>query len=87
MTDALYALLNNRDACSVTVYLSPKYRVTASYTRKPGNHHLGRTVAITYGKLNWAGRLFVAKYKRRNETLPVNEPQFKPWPKPRNRRK
>ena len=86
LTHALKALLES-DARSATVYLSPTMRVTASHIRRPGRRHLGSTVALTYGRLNWAGRLFVAKHKRRGVELPLNEPQLRAWPKPRKKRK
>jgi hypothetical protein len=86
MTHALEALLES-DARSATVYLSPTLRATASYTRKPGSGHLSNTVAITFGKPNWDGRLLIAKCKRRGIDLPIDEPQLKPWPKVRKRRR
>jgi hypothetical protein len=86
MTHALKALLES-DARSATVYLSPTMRVTASHVCKPGSDHLGSTVAVTYGKLNWAGRLFVDKYRRLNVPLPVNEPQLRAWPVPRKKKR
>lgn len=86
LTHALKALFES-DARSATVYLSPTLRVTASHMRRPGSGHLGNTVAITYGKLNWNGRLFVDKYRRLNVPLPINEPQLRAWPVPRKRKR
>lgn len=86
MVHALKALLGS-DARSATVYVSSKLRATASYTRKPGRQHLGSTVAITYGKPNWAGRLLLAKFKKRGWGLPINVPQLRAWPKPRKKRR
>lgn len=86
MVHALKALFES-DARSATVYLSSTERVTASHMRRPSGGHLGSTVAITYGKLNWNGRLFVNKYKRLNMPLPVNEPQFRAWPVPRKKKR
>jgi hypothetical protein len=83
MTHALEALLES-NVRSATVYLSPTLRVTASHTCKTG--HLSNTVAITYGKPNWAGRLLAAKCKRRGVPLPLGVPQLKPWPKLRGRK-
>ena len=87
MTHALWALLNSPEARSATVYLSPAMRVTAAYFRKPGSGHLGATIAVTYGKPNWAGRLLIAKCKRDGTALPINQPQLRPWAKLRKKRK
>lgn len=75
------------NARSSTVYVSPTYRVTASYVKKPGSGHLGNTVAITFGKLNWAGRLLLAKCKNRGIPLPLNKPILRDWPKTTRKRR
>ena len=70
-------------ARSATVYLSEEQRVTATHVHRPDKRSRSVTIAVTYGKLNWAGREFVKACKRAGEPFPVRKPQLKFWPKKR----
>ena len=79
---AIEGLLSS-GARSATVYLSPVLRVTATHIHKPRARSQSTTIAVTYGKPNYAGREFMKMCKRAGEPLPVKKVQLKLWPKKR----
>ena len=81
-SNAIDSLLRS-GARSATVYLSNKYRVTATCLQKPDKRNRSNTIAVTYGQLNWAGREFVKACKKAGEPFPVKKVQLRWWPKKR----
>ncbi len=85
--EAISTLIGYPPARSVTKYVSDKVRVTATHIHRPDKRSRHVTIAVTFGALNYAGRMFVAACKRAGEPFPVRRVQLKLWPKKRKPKK
>jgi hypothetical protein len=78
---AIQNLLKSTKRRSVTVFIDSKRRVTAARMLRPSGNTRTETIAVTYGRLNWASRVHLKSRRRRN--LLLTTPQIRHWPKVR----
>lgn len=84
---AIYTLLILSHLRSVTVYVSPTQRVTATRLFPMDRRNTRESIVLTYGSMNWAGRAFVKACKKAGVPFPVKKVQYKYWPKKRGNKK
>lgn len=72
-------LHNNPHLRRATIFVSPKETVKATRQRRFDRRSNATTVILTYGKLNYADRKYLKRYK----TVPKNHMRLTAWPKKR----
>lgn len=75
---SLFIALASTKSKSATKYLSPTLVVKATLHGKWTWRSHGTTIHVTYGKPNYAERLFVKKCIKAGVKFPVTKIQFKP---------
>lgn len=87
LTQAMHAMFNNPDARSATKYISPTERVTVTRLFRTNRRNTRESLLVTYGAMNWAGRLFVKACQKAGEPFPVKKVQLRFWPKRKNKKR
>jgi hypothetical protein len=73
--------LIHSDAKTATKFLDEKTVVHATWKFKPSGRNSREEIIVTFGAPNYLDRVFIKKYKKAGEPLPVKKIQLRAYPK------